>query len=268
MGIVDRVKSLRADAINRLLPQKFVFHHVPKCGGTSVGRALRKRYLLSQATVTPESSFRAFELMSGRDDREQMLIDVLDLREQMLLYHMFEGVRGISLHVRFSQAAYDAFADQYKFVTIMRDPVARFLSHYNWSYNKPHAHARIEESFDAFLETDRAVRLGATYVEYYCGLRSDVDVTSAVAIAAAVENLKKFSVVGELSDLSKFETEIKETLQVKIKIQHENRATDQRKVVQASQLTEKVMSKVKALCAPDIAVYEATNQASCSKDAS
>ena len=58
MGILDRAKSLRAEAVERLLPQKFVFHHVPKCGGTSVGRALRKRYLLSQATVTPESSFR------------------------------------------------------------------------------------------------------------------------------------------------------------------------------------------------------------------
>lgn len=268
MGIVDRAKSLRTDAIDRLLPQKFVFHHVPKCGGTSVGRALRKRYLLSQATVTPESSFRAFELMSGRNDREQMLIDVLDLREQMLLYHMFEGVRGISLHVRFSQAAYDAFADQYKFVTIMRDPVARFLSHYNWSYNKPHAHARIEESFDAFLETDRAVRLGATYVEYYCGLPKDADVTSSAAIAAAVENLKKFSVIGDLSNLRKFETDIKETLQVKVKIQHENRATEQRKVVRASELSEVAMTQVKALCAPDIAVYEATARASLNEDAS
>jgi hypothetical protein len=267
MGIVDQAKALRATATDRLLPQKFVFHHVPKCGGTSVGRALRKRYLLSQATVTPESSFRAFEAFTERTDREQMLIDVLDLREQMLLYHMFEGVMGISLHVRFSQAAYDAFADQYKFVTILRDPVARFLSHYNWSYDKPHAHARIEKTFDAFLETERAARLGATYVEYYCGLPKDDNITSDAAITAAVKNLNKFTVIGDLSNLNKFESDIKETLQVRIRIRHENRATEQRRVTRASHLSDSIMEKVKALCAPDIAIYEAVTASSPSESA-
>lgn len=262
MGIVDRIKSVRTETAKRLLPNKFVFHHVPKCGGTSVGRALRKRYLLSQATVTPESSFRAFELMTGRKDREQMLIDVLDLREQMLLYHMFEGVRGISLHVRFSQAAYNAFADQYNFVTILREPIDRFLSHYNWSYNKPYAHARIEEDFDAFLQTERAERLGATYVEYYCGLPKDVNFRSDIAIAAALDNLEKFSVIGDLSDLNRFTLDIREALKVKIKITHENRATEQRKVIRASQLSSSTLEKVAALCAPDIAVYEGVGQRS------
>ena len=170
-----------------------------------------------------QRSFRAFELMTGREDREQMLIDVLDLREQMMLYHMFEGVRGISLHVRFSQAGYDAFADQYKFVTIIRDPVARFLSHYNWSYNKPHAHGRIDEAFDAFLETNRAQRLGATYVEYYCGLSKDADLRSDAAIAQAVENLQRFSVVGNLADIAAFEQGIHRELGVGIKIYSRDR---------------------------------------------
>lgn len=255
MGAVDRAKSIRARAVEHLLPQKFVFHHVPKCGGTSVGRALRKRYLLSQATVTPEASYRAFEQMTGRTDREQMLIDVLDLREQMLLYHMFEGVRGVSLHVRFSQAAFVRFSREYKFVTIMRDPIARFLSHYNWSYDKPEAHARIEEDFETFLDTDRAARLGATFVEYYCGLPKEADIRSDQAVQAATENLKKFSVVGDLADLSKFEQDIKKSLGVRVKIKHENKGTAKRKFIRVSDLTTSQTEKVKALCAPDIAVY-------------
>lgn len=260
MGIIEHTKSLRTDVMDKLLPQRFVFHHVPKCGGTSVGRALRKRYLLSQTTVTPEASFRAFEAFTRRTDRDQMLIDVLDLREQMLLYHMFEDVRGISLHVRFSQAAWELFSDRYKFVTMLREPVARFISHYNWSFDKPYAHAWIEEEFDAFLETERARRLGATFVEYYCGLPKETDICSDVAIAAAIENLQKFSVIGDLAKIKYFESDIHEALGVRVKVRHENRAGDGRKFVAAASLPKKTMARVRALCAPDLAVWESVTQ--------
>ena len=152
LGLIDRAKSVRRTLVDRLLPQRFVFHHVPKC----------KRYLPSQATVLPEQSCRAFEAFTGRGDREQMLVDVLDLREQMLLYLMYGDTRCVSAHVRFSQAAYDNFSNSYKFITILREPVSRFLSHYNWSRNKPGAHGEITDDFDAFLQTDRAARMGAS----------------------------------------------------------------------------------------------------------
>ncbi|SLN64278.1 sulfotransferase family 2 domain-containing protein [Roseisalinus antarcticus] len=257
MGLVDIAKRLRHRATERLLPQPFVFHHVPKCGGTSVGRALRKRYLLSQATVIPESSFRAFEAFTGRHDRERLLVDVLDLREQMLLYLMFEGVRGISLHVRFSEIAWERFETDYKFVTILRDPVDRFVSHYNWSREKPGAHARIEEPFDAFLDTDRARRLGATYVEYFCGLPKEADITGSEAIARAGATLGRFDVVGSLSDLPAFTGALRRELGVRIRIGHENRARTSTAAVTARTLTPAQRERVEALCAPDIAVWQA-----------
>ena len=86
MGMISVAKLAHNKLLNVFVPQRVVFHHVPKCGGTSVGRALRKRYLLSQSTVTPESSFRAFEAFTQGTDRQQMLVDVLDLREQMMLH--------------------------------------------------------------------------------------------------------------------------------------------------------------------------------------
>ncbi|MEM8979249.1 MAG: sulfotransferase family 2 domain-containing protein [Pseudomonadota bacterium] len=257
MGLVDRAKTLRSRAVDKLLPQRFVFHHVPKCGGTSVGRALRKRYILSQATVTPESSFRAFETFTGRSDREQMLIDVLGLREQMMLYHLYEDVRGVSLHVGFSEAAHAEFSDRYKFVTILRDPVARFVSHYNWSFNKPKAHGRIEEDFDTFLGTERAKRVGATFVEYYCGRPSQMDICSSAAVERAIANLAHFSVIGDLANLQGFERGIAKELGVKVKIRHENKNTADRKVVSLAGLSESVRAKVEALCAPDLAVWQA-----------
>lgn len=254
LALIDQFKRLRSVAAERLHPQRVVFHHVPKCGGTSVGRALRKRYLLSQATVQPEASFRALEAFTGSKDREALLVDVLDLREQMLLYHMFEDVHCISAHVRFSLAAHEQFASKYRFITILREPVSRFLSHYNWSYGKPHAHARIEEPILEFLETKRAKRLGATYVEFFCGLPKSADIRAPDAVEAAVRNIGKFDVVGRLDNLPDFESDIEEMLGMRLRVGHENRAirrTDTSKVLEDHDLRAAVLE----ICAPDIAVW-------------
>ena len=252
--VVGLVKGFRKSILDHVSPQRVVFHHVPKCGGTSVGYTLRKRYLLSQASVTPESSFRAFEAFTGRSDREQMLIDVLDLREQMMLYLMYEDIRCISLHVRFSEIAHTRFADRYKFVTILREPVSRFISHYFWSHGKPHAHARIDESFADFLETDRARRLGATYAEYYAGLPKEADITTPEAVASALANLRRFDVVGRLDDLGEFEKNLQRELGVRIKIGHENKARPA-KTGRNNTLTPDLREKVVKLCAPDLAIW-------------
>jgi hypothetical protein len=255
MGAVDWAKAVRRSAAEAVIPQRFVFHHIPKCGGTSVGRALRRRCLLSQATISPEASYRALELFSGQNDREQMLIDVLDFREQMLLYFMFDDVRGISAHVRFSGHAYDRFSDRYKFITVLRHPVERFISNFFWSAGKPEAHGRIEENLATFLDTDRARRLGATLVEYLCGLPKEVAPYSDEAVAAAVENLAKFDVVGDIRNIADLEHKLRVALGFRVSIGHENkgraRLNGARRVFDDATLR----SRIEALCAPDIAVY-------------
>lgn len=238
------------------MSQRVVFHHVPKCGGTSVGRALRKRYLLSESTVLPEQSFRAFEAFTGRTDREQMLVDVLDLREQMFLYLLYEDIRCVSLHVRFSQIAHEIFGDRYKFITVLREPVSRFLSHYRWSSDRPGAHAHIEDDFSTFLESDRAVRIGATYVEYFCGLPKEKDITSTEAISAAIDNLSRFDLVGSLDDLPAFEKGIRQELGVRVRVGHEN-ANRKSPTYSKYMNSPEVRAQVEKLCAPDIAVWNA-----------
>lgn len=252
---VSRLKRLRTSMLNRWSPQRFVYHHVPKCGGTSVGTALRNRYIMSQATVTPEASFRAFEAFSGRTDREQMLVDILDLREQMLLYHLLEDVRGLSLHVRFSAPAHRLFADKYKFITLLREPVGRFISHYFYSHGKPWAHANIEEDLTAFLETERARRFGAMYVEYFCGLPKEADLTAPASIASAKANLRKFDLIGRLDRMAAFEQNLREVLGVKIRIGHDNKArqdADTRKSI----VTPELRARIEQLCAPDLEIWE------------
>ncbi|KEP68734.1 hypothetical protein DL1_09110 [Thioclava dalianensis] len=254
MGWVDHAKRVHLRLAEASTPTRFVFHHVPKCGGTSVGRALRKRYLLSQATVKPEASFGAFALYTGRQDHAAMLVDVAALREQIMLYHMCDGVRGLSLHVPFSEPAHARFAQHYRFITILRDPVARFVSHFRWSHGRSADHAAISEDLVAFLETDRARRLGASYVEYFAGAPMARELGDPALIARAIANLNtKFDVVGRLDDLGGFIAQIQKVLGVRLRVGHENKA---RARAGCAILSPELEAQVRAICAPDIAVWE------------
>jgi hypothetical protein len=184
-----------------------------------------------------------------------MLVDVLDLREQMMLYLLFEDIRCVSLHVRFSKSAYDIFREKYKFITILREPVSRFISHYFWSHGKPHAHARIEESIDKFIQSERARRMGAIYSEFFNGLSKETDLRSTDAIQTAIQNLKKFDVVGRLDDLKAFSIEVKKSLGLQLRIGHENRSrrssSEVKKVVSPD-----IKNKIVELCQPDLEIWE------------
>ncbi len=219
MSLIDFGKSLQQRAIERLSGNRIVFHHVPKCGGTSAGRALRRAYILSQDTVTPEASMKAFEAV--REDRPQLSVgDVSELREMMLLYLLYSDTRCVSAHIPFSDAAYRRFADRYVFVTLLRDPVDRFISNYYWSHQHPSGVAYIAEPLEDFLLTSRARHLGSTYVRYFCG--EPAQQFTAKHVAAAIRNLRRLECVGFLDEVGRFGSALRQLTGKRLKIGREN----------------------------------------------
>ncbi|SLN26923.1 Sulfotransferase family protein [Falsiruegeria litorea R37] len=255
MDLIGRARRVNQAMLNRLAPQRFVFHHVPKCGGTSVGRALRMRYLSSQATVKPEASFRALQTFTGRTDTERLMLEVNDLRKQMLLYLMFDDVRCISSHVPFSSAAHAQFRDSYSFITLLREPVSRFLSHYNWSRNRPDSHGHISDEFDVFLTTQRARAMGAEFVEIFADLSAEANLRAPEAIDRAVQHLEGFDLVGRLDDLDGFAHGIRQVLGVRVRFKHENKTSLGASKVTRAGLTDAQLALVRDICAPDIQVW-------------
>lgn len=262
MGLADALKSAHRKTVDLVCGEPVVFHHVPKCGGTSVGRALRMRYLPSQTTIDPEASFRAVTAIHPDASWTEQMTAVRGVREQMLLYHLHQEVRCVAGHVAFSEPAFDRYHDQYKFITILREPVSRFISNYFWSHGRYQrlgregAHAGIPEEFDAFLETGHARLLGASFVDFYCGMPVGSDFTSPLAVERAMENLNCFDVVGFLDDLPAFEAQLKQTLGVRIRIGHENKGREQTGA-RESVVTDAHLERIQKLCAPDIAVWQA-----------
>jgi hypothetical protein len=254
---VDKVtllKSLREQAVERATGQRVVFHHIPKCGGTSVGRALRMRYLLSQATVHPQHTFAAAKDLSGSDSLATILPRTYELRQELLLYLLHGDVRYIVGHIPFSEVAFERFRQQYRFITILRDPLERFVSHHFHSHKRDD-YSRIELPLDEFIETDDARRLGATYVAYLSGRPWGADSTSDDAISAACAHIEQFHCVGFVDDMENFARRLQGVLGVRLRIGHENRG----KAAGASyreRLAPSLVERITELCAPDMCVYE------------
>jgi Sulfotransferase family len=255
VNLVDFAKDLHRAAVDLIHPQRVVFHHVPKCGGTSVGRALRKRYLLSQSTVSPQSSFRAIEILAGSRQGDDLLPDVAKLREQMLLYLMLEDVRCISVHVWFSETAYDYFKDSYKFITILREPISRFISNYRWLFMREGDHGRIDLPLEEFLNTDRAWGFGSMYVRYFAGHGWNSEARSTDAIRSAIRNLEKFDVVGQLQDLHGLEADIRKALGIRLQIGHENRSKSSSDRC-GGEIDPSLRARIEQICGPDLEIWQ------------
>lgn len=252
MSLIDRIRTLKTRAADRLMPQRLVYHHVPKCGGTSVGRALRLRYLLSQGSILTEPALRSTQnLYPGADLREQWT-RTIRFREAMLLYLMHCDVRCIAAHVAFSRVAWETFREQYVFVTLLRDPVERYLSHYRHSLaHTDYSHTDLP--LEAFVETVQAQSFGTRYVQYFRGEPSVDDLDSRAAIESAKQNLDHFSVVGFIDRMPAFAEQLRSTLKVHVRIGHENRGriADEPLAPPGSAVRRRIEDQ----CAPDLEVY-------------
>ena len=254
MNIVETGKRVQAWMTEKLSGHPVVFHHVPKCAGTSVARALRMRYLPSQTGIVSWASFYAAGAFHPHCNTLQTWPHVLDLREKILVYHMYSHMRCIAAHVQFSNLAYEKFSDTYKFITVLREPVSRYISHYFWDFNGIEEWARISVSLDEFVESEMGVRYGTLFGEFFSGLAPDSNFGSPEAVEAAKRNLDKFAVVGFLDDMQRFRQNLKTELGVSVSIHHQNksRVEDQTK---KKLVTPELRQRITKLCASDIEIY-------------
>lgn len=85
-------------------------------------------------------------------------------------------IRYVSGHFAFSELVHGRFGDRWESVTIMRDPVTRWFSHYFFNRYKPDEHFRIHDDLGSFLETGLGKRLGRFYEDKFASAFSgDLD---------------------------------------------------------------------------------------------
>ena len=234
-----------------------VFLHMPKCGGTSLSEAMYATVPFYEriGVIDAIATRRAAGIVHfDRDDPWVCHEDlengqkVFDLREQMLLQHMAWDTMLIHGHVLWSERAAAHFGDLYKFVTLLRDPVERTVSNMRMAQRA----GLVGDDPEAYLQSDVARRQARVFLRYLAGRNDIAEGDLADATALATQRLEKFAVVGFLDRFEAFNARYREIFGVRLAMRRLNAAPDQ-----MPDLDETFLDRIRALCAPDIEIYEA-----------
>jgi hypothetical protein len=251
MKILSKISYGIHQISGKKVNQKIFFLHFPKCGGTSINKAIRSSFGYFERPslfhLNPQAS------LNGSIISET---DLMDYREKILLYCMSNSrYKYISGHFRYSDKAFREFGEEWHFITILRHPVKKWLSHYFFNKHKEDPHFRISESIEDFLNTKRGVSLGCDYVSKLTDRFSENDLTSDDAIHQAIANLKSFSLVGVLEDTDNFAKNYHKIFDAKLFIEKKN-YNPLSKTKQQEEITNEIKSKIEAICQPNMRIYE------------
>jgi hypothetical protein len=176
-----------------------IFLHIPKTAGTTMLQILDRQYppqtIFSLGSIAQES-IAQFEALSA---------------EEKAKIRLLRGHMAFGLH--------EIFPGPATYFTILRDPVARVISHYNFILRTPdhYLHDRVVEgglSLQALLEQDYALMLNDAQVRLVSGVWGDApfgQVTPEMLQTAKKNLTDSFAVVGLMEEFDKTVLLLKET---------------------------------------------------------
>jgi hypothetical protein len=233
--------------------RRIFFLHVPKCGGTTVHKAILGTFKVGQQLLAnrqfhlnPDASLRA-SLLDGES--------LGSLRTKLLLYYMsIPKCRYISGHFQYSDAAVREFGREWTFLTLLREPVSRWFSLYFYNRFKQSHHFRITCDLEEFANSERGAAAGCSYVRMFVETPDQRSNFSEAVIQQAIANIDNFALVGLLERLDLFSRDFHDLFGSRLNLGRRNTSPVAKS---EQQISERVRRRVEEICEPNRRIYEA-----------
>ncbi|MEL7129912.1 MAG: hypothetical protein AAGK23_10210 [Pseudomonadota bacterium] len=236
------------------LDTSVAYIHMPKCGGTSLHQAIARYY--------PEPKVSYLDPTASGQAAAHLSRDLLPYRRDLLAYELArtDRPRFVSGHWPVDPEMMASVADDWAFVTLLRHPVDRWLS--NYFFNRHRAENRDHFGTDLgladYLDTADAAKNGKLFVSFCTGGQFE-GAEDEQTIQQAIAVLKRFTLVGFLEDMDAFGQAFQKRFGVPLETEALNR-NPASMAERDAELTQPLRDRIEALCAPDLALYEALRE--------